>query len=100
MSNFKVTNRKGNELHADVLLHPGEVIAEELEARNIKKTDFASKLGIQPANLSEMLKGKRNLSALTAFKLEQLLGISAEFWLRLQMDYDLQIVRRNHKNAA
>jgi len=43
-------------------------------------------LGIQPGNLSELFKGKRNITAVLALKLEELLGISAEFWLNLQTD--------------
>lgn len=93
-SNFKIIGKGGTELHSDVSLHPGEVIEMELAARSIKKIDFASRLGIKPGHLSELLKGKRHLSALMALKLEKLLGIDAEFWLRVQSGYDLERVRK------
>ncbi len=97
---YTVTGKNGNELHTNVLLHPGEVIADELGARAMKKADFASALGIKPSHLSELLKGTRNVSALTALKIEKVFGISAEFWLRLQMNYDLQVARNTYKAAA
>ncbi len=96
-ANFKIIGKGGTELHSDVSLHPGEVIEMELAARSIKKIDFASRLGIKPGHLSELLKGKRHLSALMALKLEKLLRIDAEFWLRVQSGYDLERVRKKYR---
>lgn len=93
MEQYKVVNKKGKEIFSPVTLHPGEVLEMELEARGIKKNVFASQLQIQPANLSELLAGKRHVSAATALRLEKLLGINAEYWLRIQMKYDLQTER-------
>src|SRR5438045_1243724 len=100
MCAYKVLNKKGKEIFSNLNLHPGEILADELEARDLKKIDFAKKLGITPGNLSELLSGKRHVSALTAIKLEKLLGISAEYWLRVQMAYDLAVERAKFKNAA
>ena len=100
MAQYKVTGKGGKEIYSKVSLHPGEIIADELNARNLKKTDFAHALGITPGNLSELLARKRHVSALTAIKLEQLLDISAEYWLRVQMYYDLQVEREKLKRAA
>ena len=97
---YKALGKKGNEIYSPELLHPGEVIGDEIIAREIKKASFAEAMGIKPGHLSEMLKGRRNISAFTAIKLEQLLGISAEYWLRLQMNYDLQSARIKINNAA
>lgn len=93
-TDYKIIGKAGNELHSDVALHPGEVVEMELLARGIKKIDFASLLAIKPGHLSELLVGKRHLSALMALKLEKLLGIDAEFWLRVQSGYDLERVRK------
>ena len=100
MNNFKVTNLKGKEIHADIALHPGDILMDELEARNITKTVFADQLGIKPGHLSELLHAKRHISAATALKLEKLLGISAEYWMRVQIYYDLFIERSKQQNAA
>jgi HTH-type transcriptional regulator/antitoxin HigA len=96
MSNYKVVNSRGKEIFTDVTLHPGEVLQMELAARNIKKTQFADLIGMKPGHFSELLHGKRHVSASTALKLERLLDISAEFWMRVQVYHDL-FVERNKK---
>ncbi len=82
------------ELQTDVLLHPGEVLSMEIKARGIKKSEFANALGINPGNLTELLKGKRHISAMVALKIEALLEIGASFWLRVQADYDLGVAKQ------
>ena len=89
MNNFKIKNSKGKEIFTDVSLHPGEVLQMELEARNLKKSEFANSLGMKASHFSELLHGKRHVGATTALKLESLLGVSAEFWMRIQVYHDL-----------
>ncbi len=89
MSNYKILNRRGKEISTNVSLHPGEVLALELETRGIKKSVFAAQIEMSPAHFSELLHGSRHVSAATALKLERLLGISAEYWMRVQVYYDL-----------
>ena len=98
-NNYKVLNSKGKELQTDVALHPGEIIEDELGAREIKKTAFAALLGIKPGHLSELLRGKRHVSAATALKLEKLLNIPAEYWMRVQVQYDLFVERQREKES-
>ena len=97
MNNYKVLNSRGKEISTDVNIHPGEVLMDELEARKIKKIVFAEQLGMKPGHFSELLHGKRNLSAATALKLEKLLQISAEYWMRVQVYYDL--FNERHKES-
>lgn len=99
MSNYKTLNTRSKEIHTDVTLHPGEIINDELEARNIKKIVFAEQIGMKPGHLSDLLHGKRHVSAATAIKLEKLLNIPAEYWMRVQVYYDL-FVERNKDEAA
>lgn len=99
MSNYKVINAKGKEMLTDVALHPGEVLMDEIKARAIKKAVFASQLGLKSGHFSDLLHGRRHISAGVALKLEKLLGISAEYWMRLQVYYDL-FVERNKENIA
>lgn len=94
MNTYQVLNKKGKEIQSDVLLHPGDVLQMELEAREIKKSDFALQLEMRPSHFSELLHGKRNVSASVAIKLERLLGISAEFWMRVQTAYDIKLERQ------
>lgn len=100
MTSFKVIDKQGAPLQTDAIVHPGEVLAIELEARQIKKTDFATQLGIKPSQLSELLHEKRHVSAQMALRLEALLGIDAEFWMRVQTAYDIAVERRKLTAAA
>ncbi|MBO9571498.1 MAG: HigA family addiction module antidote protein [Chitinophagaceae bacterium] len=86
---YKVINKKGKEINTDVSLHPGEILAMELEARGLKKTEFAHALGMRPGHFSELLHGKRHVGAYIALRLEKMLDISAEYWMRVQVYYDL-----------
>jgi len=99
MSVYKIIGKNGKEITSDVVLHPGEVLGEELEARNILQKDFSEIVDMRPSHLNELIKGKRHISALLALKIEQQLGISASFWLRLQIEYDLTIARKLLKVA-
>lgn len=94
MNTFQIIGKSGAPIQTDVILHPGEVLAMEIEARNFKKTEFARLLQVQPSQLSELLHGKRHVSAALAIKLEQFLDISAEYWMRLQVAYDIAIERQ------
>lgn len=98
--NHKVLNSRGKEIQTDITLHPGEILQGELEARSIKKSVFAEKLGMKPSHFSEMLHGKRRVSAATALKLEQLLDIPAEYWMRVQVYHDLFVERHKATQAA
>jgi len=100
MSKHTVIGKSGKEIFTDVSLHPGEVIADELAVREIKKADFASQLNMKASHFSELLHGKRHVSAALALKLENLLKIKAEYWMRLQVYYDLFEERNKQKHAA
>jgi len=88
-----VFDKAGNELRTPVAFHPGEFLLEEIEARGLKKAEFARSIGLLPGNLSELFKGKRHINARIAVKLEKSLDISAEYWIGLQTAYDLNIAR-------
>lgn len=94
MPEYKVIDANGRPVKTNRVLHPGTVIAEELEERGILKKDFAALIGLQPAHLSDLFKGKRHVSAKLALQLEKYLGIDTDFWLRLQMAYDVAIARK------
>jgi antitoxin HigA-1 len=100
MSSNKILNAKGKEIFTNVTVHPGEVLMDELEAREIKKSEFAEKLGMKPGHFSDLLYGRRHVGASLAIKLERLLGVSAEYWMRLQVYHDLFVERNKEKEAA
>ena len=75
--------------------HPGELLLEELECRNISQAKLAKKIGVKPSLLNEIIKGKRVINTELALLLEASLGISAKFWINLQNDFNLQKARAN-----
>ncbi len=93
MVNSIVLSKDGREIHIDTLLHPGDLIKKELSARGLKKKFFAEQLGIHSSQLSDLLSRKRHVNASLALKLEELLDIDADFWMRVQSAYDLESAR-------
>jgi antitoxin HigA-1 len=91
MKYYKVLSSENQQITTDEILHPGDVLEMELMARGIKKNFAALQLGIRPSHLSDLLNRKRHVSALLAIKLQLFLGISADFWMRVQAGYDLAI---------
>ena len=72
-------------------IHPGEVLKEEfMKPLNITAYRLSKDLGIPQTRISEILKGRRRVSADTALRLSKYFGNSAKFWLGLQDDYDLE----------
>ena len=81
--------------------HPGEMLSEEfLKPLRISQSAFAERLGISSSRLNEIIRGKRGVTADTALRLAQVLGMSADFWLGLQQDWDLWHAVRSEKAAA
>ncbi len=75
-------------------LHPGEVLLEEfLTPLGLSQNALARELKIPPRRVNEIVLGKRGVSADTALRLARHLGTSAEFWLGLQADYELDVAR-------
>ncbi|MBS1586488.1 MAG: HigA family addiction module antidote protein [Bacteroidetes bacterium] len=72
-------------------IHPGEILKEEfLKELNISAYRLAKDTSIPQTRLSEIIKGKRRITADTALRLSKYFGNSAKFWLGLQDDYDLE----------
>ena len=77
-------------------VHPGEVLKEEfLKPLNITAYRLAKETKIPQTRISEILKGKRRITADTALRLSKFFGNSPEFWLGLQVDYDLEEEKRS-----
>jgi antitoxin HigA-1 len=91
---YQITNSLGTIIKSDITLHPGVIIEMELEERGLKKKFFAEQLGISPSQLSELINEKRHISANIALKLEQYLGIDAEYWMRVQSAFDIAVARK------
>jgi addiction module HigA family antidote len=73
-------------------IHPGEVLLEEfLKPMGISQNRLALNIGVPPRRINEIVLGKRRITADTALRLARFFGTSAEFWLGLQSQYDLDI---------
>ena len=73
-------------------LHPGEVLFEEfLKPMNISQNQLGQGLGVSARRINEIVHGKRSVTADTALRLARYFGNSPQFWLGLQMDYDLDV---------
>jgi addiction module HigA family antidote len=70
--------------------HPGEMLLEEfIKPLEITQTALAARLGVSFPRLNEIIHGKRAVTPDTALRLARVLGMSADFWLGLQLDWDL-----------
>jgi len=73
-------------------VHPGEILLKEfLEPMGLSQTKLAKSINVPPRRINEIVLGKRKVTADTALRLARYFKMSAEFWLGLQMDYDLEI---------
>jgi addiction module HigA family antidote len=70
--------------------HPGEMLLEEfLKPLKITQSALAEKLGVSYPRVNELIHGKRGITPDTALRLEKLFGMEAQFWLNLQIAWDL-----------
>jgi addiction module HigA family antidote len=72
-------------------VHPGEILREEfLEPLGLTAYQLAKSIGVEQTRISEILHGKRGISADTALRLARFFGTSAQLWLNLQTRYELE----------
>ena len=73
------------------IIHPGEILKIEfLDAMGISSYKLAKALNIPQTRISQIIKGKRRVTADTALRLSEFFGTTAQFWMGLQDDYDLE----------
>jgi addiction module HigA family antidote len=78
-------------------VHPGEMLLEEfLKPLGISQSAFAIRLGVSFPRLNEVIRQKRSVTPDTALRFAQVTGMSADFWLGLQLDWDLWHVLRSN----
>ena len=80
-------------------VHPGEILLEEfMLPLKITAYRLSKNLEIPQTRISQIIKGKRRITADTALRLSSFFGNSAKFWLGLQNDYDIEKERNNHSD--
>lgn len=78
-----------------MMSHPGLILREELEERDLSIQALARALRVPATRIHAIVHGKRGISADTSARLGRYFGAAPEFWLRLQMQYDLRTL--DHK---
>jgi addiction module HigA family antidote len=76
-------------------VHPGEVLrADFIEAMGLTRYRVAKALGVQQRRIDEICNGQRSITADTAVRLGLAFGVEPQFWLNLQVQYDIEVVQR------
>ena len=76
-------------------INPGEILREDfLEPLGISINQLSRDLSVPPNRISEIVNGKRAITADTALRLERYFGIEAQFWMNLQTEFDLRMMKR------
>ena len=74
---------------------PGEILREDfMQPLGISINRLSRDLSVPPNRISEIVKGKRSITVDTALRLQRYFGIEAQFWLNLQTEFDLRMIRR------
>jgi len=76
---------------AIIAIHPGEHLAEELDALNMSAAELARKMDVPTNYVTQILNGARGITGDTALRLAHFFATSAQFWLNLQTLYDLRL---------
>ncbi len=76
-------------------IHPGRILKREMAARGLSANRLALELRVPSGRITQILNGKRGISAETALRLARYFGNSAQFWVNLQSKYDLALVEQN-----
>ncbi len=79
-------------LSRDLIIHPGETIAEFLEEKNMSQKELAIRCGVSEKHVRTVISGQKNISVDFAKKLEYALEIDTIFWINLQTNYDKDII--------
>jgi len=74
-------------------IHPGEILADELQELNISAAELARNLKVPTNRITEIINGERSITADTALRLGRWFGTGPELWLNLQKSFDLRTAR-------
>ncbi|MBW1801071.1 MAG: HigA family addiction module antidote protein [Deltaproteobacteria bacterium] len=76
-------------------IHPGRILKREIDARGLSANKLALALRVPSGRITQIINGKRGISAESALRLSRYFGNSARFWMNLQTRYDLATVERD-----
>jgi antitoxin HigA-1 len=73
--------------------HPGEILAEELEALSVSPTELSRQIRVPANRISQIINGKRAITGDTAVRLAHWFGTSPQFWMNLQALYEVRVAQ-------
>jgi antitoxin HigA-1 len=76
-----------------VAVHPGRLLRREMAARKLSGNRLALELGVPSGRITDIVNGKRGITADTALRLGRRLGTTPQFWMNLQTRYDLTVAQ-------
>jgi len=77
------------------IAHPGQLLKRELQARSLSANRLALDIGVPSGRITDILNGRRSITADTAVRLGRYFGNSPQFWLDLQSQYGIAVVERD-----
>jgi len=75
-------------------IHPGEILADELQEIGVTPTELARQIEVPPNRITQIIHGRRGITGDTALRLGHWFGTSAQFWLNLQSAYEIRVAER------
>ena len=79
-------------------IHPGEILLEDfMKPMGISARQLAADIDVSPSRISELVHGKRPITADTALRLGLFFGMEPRFWLNLQTEYDMRVTKRTQQ---
>ncbi len=83
-----------------IAIPPGATLREQLKDRKMTQKYLAEKMGMSTKHISKLINGEVQLTPSTALKLENILGIPAEFWCNLESIYQINMIRATRENSS
>jgi addiction module HigA family antidote len=91
----RTIERIANNMSSSELIHPGEMIKDEIMARGLTQKALAQQMGVSYTVFNEILNGKRPVTTECALLLEAALGTDAKIWIGLQTEYNMQRAKQD-----
>ncbi len=90
---MELNKHSRNYYEPDYVVHPGEYLEEVLDSRDMKKKEFAERVGLSVKAVSQIINGKSLYSTELALRFERVLGISSSIWSEMAHNYQLYSAR-------
>lgn len=84
---------------AQLIIHPGEHLADELKALNMSANELAKELGVPTNRITQIIRGKRGITGDTALRLGRWFGTGPDIWMNLQKNFELRIAAQEMGEA-